>query len=181
MEKGLFSGLSSRVFDVVIGSLKQSDRGFGDLLVGSPPMLDWAKLEFLYETDKEFAQQFVSPEATTRRLLARLALECASRTHSIDVARWTNFSSWTDEKVMMLVLRAFESDDSLFCALMCCTLLERGLCDLFSCLNKGSRPPPLFRDMMDHASMSSLGQGTILFLRALVGHPLGLNLRNIVW
>jgi hypothetical protein len=183
VDRAEFSGLSRRVYDVMISSLKRCVRGFDQLLSSSsPPLIEWSNVESVYERDEEFRRFASSPEDMTRSVLASLAVESFVQVNACPVL-WSDSRlwSWTEEGQMAMVLRAYEKNDSLFCALLCTSLLERGLANLFSCLNEGARPPPLFRDMLDHGSMRCLGQGAIGFLRALIGHPLGLNLRNIVW
>ena len=160
--------LSERVRDLVVGGLQRSSRGCAHLLEGSPPVLQWARLEREDE-----------PEVLTRSLLCPLAHECRAQCGAAPYWAWDE--RFCDPAQAAAAEAAFAAGDSLCCALLCSVLLERALGNLFVCLEPHSRPPPLFRDMMEHPAMRRLGGPSWALLRALMGHPHGLNLRNILW
>jgi hypothetical protein len=166
--------LSDRVRGLVVESLQRSGRGFAHVLVGAPPKLDWARLE-----------RHDEPEQMTREVLCPLAHECRAQLAAFGTGVSWHRDVWDERfvepEVAAAAVAAFEAGETLCCALLATVVLERALGNLFVCLEPGARPPPLFRDMMEHAAMQRMGRPAWALLRALMGHPSGLNLRNILW
>ncbi len=98
-----FSALSSRVFDVVIGSLARSSRGFGHVLVGAPPLIEWAELDTLVLSDPELVLVSSLPDQLTHKLLAPLAKECAAKFLEFP-ALWSDSRLWPWASEVVLVL-----------------------------------------------------------------------------
>jgi hypothetical protein len=165
--------LSDRVRALVVDRLQQSGRGFANVLVGAPPTLDWARLE-----------RHDEPEQMTREVLCPLAHECRAQVAACGAGvscRDVWDERFVETEVAAAAVAAFKAGESLCCALLATVVLERALGNLFVCLEPGARPPPLFRDMMEHPAMQRMGGPAWALLRALMGHPSGLNLRNILW
>lgn len=74
------------------------------------------------------------------------------------------------------------TSEQLVCILLLTSQLERALSDVYVHHTK-KKPPPLFRDLLEQPEMSELLGGPTVcnVVRALVGHPTGCNLRNVVW
>lgn len=64
--------------------------------------------------------------------------------------------------------------------LMCLPLLERSLGDVYLC--RGRQCPSMLKDLLQTAELRELLSPTVMqFLRVLIGPPISLNLRNVVW
>ena len=83
------------------------------------------------------------------------------------------------QSLAMTAVSSESCNGELRMVLLSTMLIERAVVDLFWAI-ANEKPPPLFRNLLQHDAMKQLGplRG---FFRALMGHPLGLNLRNVLW
>ena len=82
---------------------------------------------------------------------------------------------------MLELYREQDENSDMVCALLSLAYFERSLVDVFKIQANGAKPPPLFRDMLEHEIMKDcLGGGLVNLVRAF-SHPEGLNLRNCLW
>ncbi len=161
------------VSDLLVGGLEHSSRGCADLLHGAPPLLEW---DAFHVAEGE-------PGMLAREVLCPLAHECLAQIQACGVKSWeltTAATCWSSGDQVEAVMEAFARGDSLCCALLCSSLLERTLSNLFVCLS-GVDAPPLFKDVLENPIMLKVGKPVVAFLRSLIGSPSGANLRNILW
>eukprot|EP00731_Ephydatia_muelleri_P027311 Em0019g184a len=71
---------------------------------------------------------------------------------------------------------------NLLSCLLCCAGLERALGDVFLSASKANQCPSLLRDLLATKELENVfGAKIMCLLRCLLGHPLGLNVRNVLW
>jgi hypothetical protein len=71
--------------------------------------------------------------------------------------------------------------EQIFCFQLCVSLLERGLGTVFNLITK-EKPPHTTRELLEKEIFIQIfGEHKRQLIQSLIGHPEGLNLRNVLW
>ena len=154
-------------------------------------LLNWNAVGLvMLEEKKDVSKYFVdsvTAMAPTFHTIHSHFVELDSDGYSRFMETFTEYTGWTSSPSLVLSLamklcqyKLDNNEEILEWFLLYFPLLERSLGDLYLC--KGRQCPSMLKDLLMTEELRTLLSPTVIkLLRVIIGPPISLNLRNVVW